>query len=97
MQSNAMAITRKPKIDALSTPQVDVEALIMKGGSPTGASTVPPTKPESKVTPVILRIPSDLLTKIEEVRGNRQVKIPRHTWLLEAVVEKLQRENLISN
>ena len=91
-----MAITRKPKIDVSSTPQVDVEALIMKGGSPTGASTEPPTKPASKATPVILRIPSDLLTRIEEVRGSRPVKIPRHTWLLEAVVEKLQKEGKMS-
>jgi hypothetical protein len=83
-----MAVTRKPQIQTPPAALVDVEALILKGGSPVGEAP----KAGNKVSPVILRIPSDLLGKIEEVRGTRPVKIPRHTWLLEAIVEKLQRE-----
>ena len=87
-----MAVTRKPKTQSTPTDHVDVEALILKGGSPVGEITPRADKSESKVSPVILRIPSDMLGRIEEVRGSRAVKIPRHTWLLEAIVEKLQRD-----
>jgi hypothetical protein len=87
-----MAVTRKPQIQTPPAAMVDVEALILKGGSPVGEAPPLADKAGNKVSPVILRIPSDLLGKIEEVRGTRPVKIPRHTWLLEAIVEKLQRE-----
>jgi hypothetical protein len=87
-----MAVTRKPQIQTPPVNRVDVEALILKGGSPAGEAPPLADKAGSKVSPVILRIPSDLLGRIENVRGARPVKIPRHTWLLEAIVEKLQRE-----
>ena len=87
-----MAVTRKPQIQSPLAAQVDVEALILKGGSPASEAALLADKTVNKVSPVILRIPSDLLGKIEAARGTRPVKIPRHTWLLEAIVEKLQRE-----
>jgi hypothetical protein len=53
-------------------------------------------KEKDKPSPVILRIPPQLLERIEQARQERPVRIPRHTWLLEAVVEKLDREEKIS-
>lgn len=87
-----MAVTKKPKIQVDAPSQVDVDALILKGGSPAGEAPPSTDKPGNKISPVILRIPSELLNRIEEVRGTRPVKIPRNTWLLEAIVEKLQRD-----
>jgi hypothetical protein len=84
-----MAISRKPKEE--NPPDVDVDALILRGGSV--ASSEVKIGPKAKdPTPVVLRIPTALLERIDDALEARSVKIPRHTWLLEAVVEKLDRE-----
>ena len=46
----------------------------------------------AKVANVLLRIPDGLLTQIDHALASRKVKIPRHTWLLEAIVDKLDHE-----
>lgn len=86
-----MAISRRPKPALIPpTPHVDVDALINKGGSVARATSVPvaPHKP----APVVLRMPLGVLARIDQAVENRRVKVPRHTWLLEAVIEKLERE-----
>jgi hypothetical protein len=89
-----MAIARKPKPTQRTETDVDVNALILKGGSVAGQPE-PKTERagEGKPSPVVVRIPSTLLEKIEEARHARAIKIPRHTWLLEAIVEKLDKES----
>ncbi len=96
-----MPISRRPK-DASPPPAaaVDVDALILKGGSVAGqgAPDREPSRPQAAApvkdpTPVVLRVPAALLGRVDEVLDARAVKIPRHTWLLEAVVEKLERED----
>ena len=68
---------------------VDVAALISKGG--TAASN--PDEPVPKTaTPVLMRVPAPLLERIDHLLSARPVKIPRHTWILEAIVEKLEME-----
>jgi hypothetical protein len=84
-----MAITRKPKPAAPGGP-VDIEALIGKGGSVAAYQEQQP--PKVKEIPVVVRIPSDLLGRIDALVGRRQLKTPRHTWLLEALLEKVNRE-----
>jgi len=82
-----MAITRKPA--TLAEPQTpDVDALIRKGGSVAGEAEVDAAKAAS----VVLRIPAAVLARIDQAVQARRVKTPRHTWLLEAVMEKLERE-----
>ena len=85
-----MAITRKPHRSP--APAVDVDALISRGGSPTGAPTeeTPSTAPTP--SPILLRIPPDMFGKLDAVLKARPVKIPRHTWILEAIYEKLEKE-----
>ncbi len=83
-----MAITRRPK--PASEPAVDVEALINKGGS-----VARPSNDEAnarKQAQVKLRLPADLLVQVDEALKGRRITIPRHTWLIEAIVEKLERE-----
>ena len=83
-----MAVTRRPKPALVAaTPPVDVEALINKGGSVARAGAEP-----AKTAPVVLRLPPDVLTRIDRAVEARRVKVPRHTWLMEAVIEKLERE-----
>jgi hypothetical protein len=88
-----MAITRKPKpaLPTNATPAVDVDALINKGGSVARMETAEPSV-AVKVVPVVLRLPSDVLAQVDQVVEARRVKVPRHTWLIEAVIEKLERD-----
>jgi hypothetical protein len=79
-----MAITGKPK-----KANVNVEALIEKGGSVKSRST-PVAK---RVLSIQLRIDENLLGRIDKVLEEKKIKIPRHTWLLEAIHEKLEREH----
>jgi hypothetical protein len=87
-----MAISRKPK-QSSGTPEkhVDVEALINKGGSVARSNGV--QEKENNTVPVILRMPEDILQKVDASVQARPIKTPRHTWLLEAVLEKLERES----
>lgn len=89
-----MSITRKPQpaLPDGTSPTVDIDYLISKGGS------VPPQEPPSeasklKVTAVVLRIPGEIGQRLEQALRARPVRIPRHTWILEAIVEKLDRES----
>lgn len=94
-----MALSRKPRsASETEAPVVDVDALILKGGSvAAGGNGLENSQNDSSVkgkgpTPVVLRIPAPLLERIDSALGERSVRIPRHTWLLEALVEKLERE-----
>lgn len=85
-----MAISRKPKqSSSTATKRVDVDALINKGGSVGGKNG----GQEKGTVPVILRVPEDILEKVDANVQARRIKTPRHTWLLEAVLEKLERES----
>ncbi len=91
-----MAITPKPK-PKNSLPAnsgVDVDALISRGGSVAGhpPSGRPAKTDDEEVMLVQLRLVPALVGKIDAVVKARPIKTPRHTWLLEAVLEKLKRE-----
>ena len=86
-----MAVTRRPKaIDPAATPSVDVDALINRGGSVGGQAKA--DELSAKTFPVNLRIPGHVLERIDRAVEARKVRTPRHTWLMEAVLEKLDRE-----
>ncbi len=84
-----MAVTRKPAKKP-APPAVDVEALILKGGSVAGEAEA--AGQTSKTASVVLRIPADLMERVDLAVQARRIKTPRHTWLLEAIMEKLDRE-----
>lgn len=86
-----MPITRKPKPATEAPQEVDVNALINKGGS-VAERDAKTDKKEGATSPVVLRIPHVMLNRIDRVLASRLLKTPRHTWLLEAVLEKLERE-----
>ena len=83
-----MPISRKPQRPKATRSGVDVDALIRKGGS------VPEEQPATskrKAIPVTLRIPAGLLKQLDEHLRNQLVPLPRHTWILKAMHEKLSR------
>ena len=85
-----MAISRKPKPQTNGAQaDVDVVALINKGGSIATSPAAP--KPADTAT-VNLRMPTALVERIDDALKAHPIKKPRHTWLLEAVIEKLDRE-----
>ena len=85
-----MSISKKPKTKA-ETSEAEVQALISKGGSPASSSQSQKSS-QKNIVPITLRLPAELTRRIEVVIQKRAFKIPRHTWLLEAVIEKLERE-----
>ncbi len=93
-----MTVRRAPVPEPRTLPQSEdldlrTEAFISKGMQ---ARTEVSPKPSTvtKPTKVLLTIPTDSHARIESVLAERRVRIPRHTWLLEAIVEKLEREEL---
>jgi len=81
-----MAISKKPS----SKPTVSeaaINAIIDKGGS------VATDKQELSKKNLQLRLESDLIGKIDLARKNKSVPPSRHTWILEAIFEKLHKES----
>jgi hypothetical protein len=82
-----MAISRKPQL--LKKPTVDVDSLINKGGTPARDAN---EKAETETAAVVLRLPKRILKQVDALIKARNVRIPRHLWLVEAVAEKIARE-----
>ncbi len=84
-----MALTAKPN-RAAGTPVTDVEAFISKGG------TVPEPAAQAakgKGAQHPLKFPEgDLFERLETARKSATVRLPRNTWILQAIAEKLERE-----
>jgi hypothetical protein len=82
-----MAVIRKPTPNA--TP-VDVEALIAKGGSVPQTLQTPPVNDPPKA--VLLHVPAAMLARVDQALQAQPIKIPRKTWILQAMQEKLARD-----
>ncbi len=83
-----MALSAKPTRPA-SMPADNVEAFISKGGSAPAAST----KRAGKGAQHPLKFPEgDLFDRLESARKSSAVKLPRNTWILQAIAEKLERD-----
>ncbi|WP_084798650.1 hypothetical protein [Pleomorphomonas koreensis] len=85
-----MPVTGKPNRQAAEKPsEKAIEAFISKGGSV--ASEV---APKAKYVQHPLKFPADgtLFGRMESVRKAGTVQLPRNTWILQAIAEKLERE-----
>ena len=79
-----MAVSRKPQAGAVS-----VDDLIEKGGS------VPSERArKNNQAAVPLRLPRSLLDRIDRAVDAQSVPTPRNRWILQAVVEKLERDDV---
>lgn len=66
-------------------------ALIKKGGR----SARPEEDLEEEKIPekrISLRIPEDIAERVKQAAQARPVKTPSHTWIVEAILEKLKKE-----
>lgn len=85
-----MAVTRKPqpKDTAPGAPsETAIRAFIERGGS-----VVSEAADEERSKLVQLRLPPQLIARIDSVRQAARVPPSRHHWLLEAILEKLEQE-----
>ena len=83
-----MAISRKP--NQASVSEDFIQSVIEKGGSVAITNESVISEPEKKN--LQLRLDAELIKRIDESRKKRVVPPPRHTWLLEAIHEKLALE-----
>jgi hypothetical protein len=84
-----MAISRKPKTER-AEKKVDIDALINKGGSVAHQEAAS----EKEAVAVILRVPAGILKRVDAAVSSRVIKTPRNTWILEALLEKLEKESI---
>ena len=90
-EGEIVTIVRKPGGSIASEQQI--ETLINKGGDVGTTRLARPTdRNNRKSSKVLLRIPDDLLFRVNQAVEARPLPTTRHAWLLEAVLEKLERE-----
>jgi hypothetical protein len=84
-----MAIRSKPKqMPEADTRQID--AIIDKGGSVATITAHDPGTPAAVENKLIqLRLPPELVERIDRARRTRTVPPSRHAWMLEAIFDKL--------
>ena len=91
-----MTVRRAPVPESrISVQSEDLDILtetFINKGMQSRPEATPKPSAVAKPTKVLLTIPTDSHARIESVLAERRVRIPRHTWLLEAIVEKLERE-----
>jgi dsRNA-specific ribonuclease len=81
-----MAIARKPK------PKTIDEFIEEDGSAPVTTTTKMEPKTNKTEQPVKLRVPADLLEQIDAAVAAKRPTPSRHNWILEAIYEKLERE-----
>jgi hypothetical protein len=91
-----MTVTRTPR-DEAAPPAARPEdpafpAYLRQGGR--AAQAAPEAAPESTPKDVrfTLHLPGALCQELDRLRAARPLKISRHQWVLEAILEKTQRE-----
>jgi len=47
---------------------------------------------KEEVAALTVRVPREIVSDIDRERNARRIRVPRNTWILEAVVEKLRRD-----
>jgi hypothetical protein len=77
-----MPIAKKP-IQTAETNENEINAVISKGGS-----VAKPDKAGNQK--ILIRIPNNILDRVDTNLTMRPLKTPRNTWILEAILEKLQ-------
>ena len=87
-----MALTSKPARPE-PKPVDPIEAFISKGWSVPAEPIEPAGEKATKTPQHPLKFPAgDLFDRLERAREASAVKLPRNTWILQAIAEKLARD-----
>lgn len=84
-------ILEKPSQEKTKLSEEEIEALINKG-APVKEDKIEVKEKDSIWTHVLIRISKEMLQEVDKCLSSR-VGISRTGWLLEAVNEKIKREN----
>ena len=92
-----MALSKKPvKNTSPAAPNVDVEALINKGGGVPKKTETPVTEGKKLLkggkVPIQLRISPNILDEIDALIAKRKIPCARHEWFMAAISEKMAQE-----
>jgi len=87
-----MPVTRKP-IDEPVPQETSQEDSQFKQYLSKGGSTAQTQQEVPKDVRFTLHIPGPLCQEVDRLREGRPLKISRHQWVLEAILEKMQRES----
>jgi len=68
-----------------SPRDIDVDSFARSGGSD-------PTPSSDHLHMTSIRVPLSALAKIDELRKKRVGNVSRNTWILEAIVDKIEKE-----
>jgi uncharacterized membrane protein len=79
-----MPIAKKPAQDEEKS-ESQINAVISKGGSVA-------KKDKTGNQKILIRIPNELLDRVDTDLTARPLKTPRNTWVLEAILEKLEKQ-----
>lgn len=86
-----MALSAKPARPA-AKPADPVEAFISKGGSVPAEAPAVEKAAKGAQHPLKFPADSDLFERLEHARRASVVRLPRNTWILQAIAEKLARD-----
>lgn len=70
---------------------LNIESLILRGGT-SGVEIAEQVNEHLKFKRMQLRLPLDKLAQIEKQVKERPGHLSRHTWIMEAIEEKLQKD-----
>jgi hypothetical protein len=85
-----MPVTRKPVPKHPEAAEAKVREFIERGGSVSGEGA-----DDVRTKLVQLRLAPHLVARIDRTRGAELVPPSRHHWILEAIHEKLEREETL--
>lgn len=91
-----MAIKRKPKLGQVQTTTQDetaFDAYLNKGGSVASQKVSADQNTPKKEIKFTLSIPGGLCEQLDDLRTALPIKTSRHKWVLEAILEKFQRDS----
>jgi hypothetical protein len=86
-----MAVTRKPK-DEHVLPEDWQQNAAFQEYLNKGGSAAQGVREAPKAVRFTLHIPGALCQELDLIRDARPLKISRHQWVLEAILEKIQRD-----
>jgi hypothetical protein len=87
-----MPVTRKPTDEPVHQDKLSEDPAFQQYLSK-GGSAAKPQQETPKDVRFTLNIPGTLCRELDRLRDTRPLKISRHQWVLEAILEKIQRES----
>lgn len=91
-----MAISKKPaplpQQEVRSPDEDAIKAVINKGGRVPAQNSAPEVRDEAQIKRLQLRLAPEWVARIDTLRRHAPIRPSRHAWILQAILEKLERD-----